>query len=42
MLPRNHLDRIQVTFDGQRSMDNVGLFLPATLAMHIGLSQLVQ
>ena len=42
MLPRNHLDRIQVTFDDHRLVDNAGLLLPATLALHLGLSQLVQ
>ena len=42
MLPRNHLDRIQVAFDDHRLMDNAGLLLPATLALHLGLSQLVQ
>ena len=42
MLPRNHLDRIQVAFDDHRLVDNAGLRLPATLALHLGLSQLVQ
>ena len=42
MLPRNHFDRIQVTFDDHRLVDNAGLLLPATLALHLGLSQLVQ
>ena len=42
MLPRNHIDRIQVAFDDQRLVDNAGLLLPATLALHLGLSQLVQ
>ena len=42
MLPRNHLDRIQVAFDDHRLVDNAGLLLPATLALHPGLSQLVQ
>ena len=42
MPPRNHLDRIQVTFDDHRLVDNAGLLLPATLALHLGLSQLVQ
>ena len=37
MLPRNHPDRIQITF-----VANAGLILPATLALHLGLSQLVQ
>ena len=42
MLPRNHLDRIQVAFDDHRLVDNAGLLLPSTLALHPGLSQLVQ
>ncbi len=42
MLPRNDLDRIQVAFDDHRLVDNAGLLLPATLARHLGLSQLVQ
>ena len=31
MLPRNHLDRIQVAFDDHRLVANAGLLLPATL-----------
>ena len=42
MLPRNHPDRIQITFDNQRLVANVGLSLPATLALHLGLPQLLQ
>ena len=42
MLPRNHLDRIQVAFDDHRLVDNAGLLLPSTLALRLGLSQLVQ
>ena len=42
MLPRNHPDRIQVAFDDHRLVANAGLLLPATLALHLGLSQLVQ
>ena len=42
MLPRNHLDRIKIAFDDHRLVDNAGLLLPATLALHLGLSQLVQ
>ena len=42
MLPRNHSDRIQVAFDNHHLVDNVGLLLPATLALRLGLSQLVQ
>ena len=32
MLPRNHLDRIQITFDDRSLVANAGLLLPATLA----------
>ena len=42
MLPRNHPDRIQITFDGRRLVANAGLLLPATLARHLGLPELVQ
>ena len=42
MLPRNHSDRIHVAFDDHRLMSNAGLVLPATLALHLGLPQLVQ
>ena len=42
MLPRNHPDRIRITFDDHRLVANAGLILPATLARHLGLSQLVQ
>ena len=42
MLPRNHLDRIQIAFDDHRLVANAGLILPITLARHLGLSQLVQ
>ena len=42
MLPRNHPDRIKIAFDDHRLVSNAGLFLPATLALHLGLSQLVQ
>ncbi len=41
MLPRNHPDRIQITFDEHRLVANVGLLLPITLALHLGLPQLV-
>ena len=41
MLPRNHLDRIQIAFDEHRLVANAGLLLPAALARHLGLSQLV-
>ena len=42
MLSRNHLDRIRIAFDDHRLVANAGLLLPATLALHLGLSQLVQ
>ena len=41
MLPRKHPDRIQVAFDDHRLVANAGLLLPATLAQHLGLPQLV-
>ena len=41
MLPRNHPDRIQIAFDDHRLVANAGLILPATLARHLGLPQLV-
>ena len=37
MLPRNHPDRIQITFDDRRLVANAGLLVPATLARHLGL-----
>ena len=42
MLPRNHPDRIRVSFDDHRLVANGGLLLPATLAQHLGLWELVQ
>ena len=42
MLPRNHPDRIRVSFDDHRLVANAGLILPATLALHLGLPQLVR
>ena len=41
MLPRNHPDRIQITFDDHRLVANAGLILPTTLAQHLGLGELV-
>ena len=41
MLPRNHPDRIQIAFDDHRLVANAGLLLPATLAHHLGLQELV-
>ena len=42
MLPRKHPDRIHITFNDRRLVDNAGLILPATLARHLRLPQLVQ
>ena len=42
MLPRNHPDRIRIAFDDHRLVANAGLILPATMARHLGLSQLVE
>ena len=42
MLPRNHPDRIQIAFDDHRLGGQCRPALPATLALHLGLSQLVQ
>ena len=41
MLPCNHPDRIRIAFDDHRLVNNAGLILPATLALHLGLPQLV-
>ncbi len=41
MLPRNHSDRIQIAFDDHRLVTNAGLILPAALALHLGLRELV-
>ena len=42
MLPQNNPDRIRIIFDDHRLVANAGLLLPATLARHLGLPQLVQ
>ena len=42
MLPRNHPDRIQITFDDCRLVADAGLLLPATLVRHLGLAELVR
>ena len=42
MLPRNQPDGIHIAFDDHRLVNNAGLILPATLALHLGLPQLVQ
>ena len=41
MLPQNNPDRIRVVFDDHRLVANAGLLLPATLAQHLGLRELV-
>ena len=41
MLPRSHPDGIHIAFDDTRLGANAGLILPATLALHLGLPQLV-
>ena len=42
MLSRNHPDRIRIAFDDTRLVANAGLILPATLALRLGLPELVQ
>ena len=42
MLPRNHPDRIRIAFDDRRLVANAGLLLPATLALRLGLPQLLR
>ena len=42
MLPRNHPDRIRIVFDDHRLVANAGLILPATLALRLGLPQLLR
>ncbi len=41
MLPRHQPDRIRIAFDDHGSVANAGLILPATLALRLGLPQLV-
>ena len=41
MLSRNHPDGIHIAFDDHRLVNNAGLILPATLALHLGLPQVV-
>ena len=41
MLPLEHPDRIQISFDDPRLVANTGLLLPVTLAQHLGLRELV-
>ena len=42
MLPRHHPNGIQIAFDDHRLVANAGLILPATLALRLGLPQLLQ
>ena len=42
MLPRHHPDRIHIAFDDHRLVANAGLILPATLALRLGLPQLLR
>ncbi len=42
MLPRHQPDRIRIAFDDHRLVTNAGLILPATLALHLGLPQLLR
>ena len=42
MLLGNDPDRVQIAFDDHRLVNHAGLILPATLAQHLGLPQLVQ
>ena len=41
MLPLEHPDGIHVAFDDHRLVANAGLLLPASLAMRLGLGELV-
>ena len=41
MLSQNNPDRIRIVFDDRRLVANAGLLLPATLARHLGLRELV-
>ena len=41
MLPQNNPDRIRIVFDDHRLVANAGLLLPAALARHLGLRELV-
>ena len=41
MLPRKHPDGIHIAFGDRRLVANAGLLLPATLARHLGLRELV-
>ena len=41
MLPRHQPDGIRIAFDDHRLVANAGLILPSTLALRLGLPQLV-
>ena len=41
MLPQNKPDRIRILFDDHRLVANADLLVPATLARHLGLRELV-
>ena len=41
MLPQTNPDRIRIIFDDHRLVANAGLLLPATLARHLGLREVV-
>ena len=41
MLPHHQPDRIRIAFDDHRLVANAGLILPSTLALRLGLPQLV-
>ena len=41
MLPLDHPDRIQITFDDHRLVANPGPLLPVALAQYLGLRELV-
>ena len=41
MLSPEHPDRIDVAFDDHRLVANAGLLLPATLALRLGLGEVV-
>ena len=41
MLPLEHPDGIHIAFDDHRLVANAGLLLPASLALRLGLAELV-
>lgn len=42
MRSSHSLDRLDIAFDGTQLVAGAGLLLPATLALHLGLKQLVE